>query len=328
MRKLAILLSVAALVITTGNGLSTAAEVSQSASAQVVYEDWTDSRRSRVIPVKIYLPKDRSKPHPVVIFSHGLGGSREAAQYLGEYWSGHGYVSVHVQHAGSDNSVWQPVASQGRQGVMGKMRSAINLQTFMDRNGDISFVLDQLEKLNKPNSKSRLQGQLDLSKIAMSGHSYGAATTLAMAGQRYVLGTNFTDPRVKAAIYLSPPVNLRGQSAEEVFGYIKVPGLLMTGTEDNSPMGETSQSARRIPFDAIESPNQYLVIFKGGDHMVFNGRPGIRAAKPTDALFHQQIQKVSTAFLDAYLKGDASQQSWLKTQAPTYFAKTAFFERK
>ena len=78
--------------------------------------DWHDSARDRHVPAKIYFPKEGAGPFPVVIFSHGLGGSREGYEYLGRHWAGCGYVSVHLQHIGSDDSVWKdlPAAERGK----------------------------------------------------------------------------------------------------------------------------------------------------------------------------------------------------------------------
>ena len=42
--------------------------------------DWFDEKRQRQVPVRIYYPQGRG-PYPVVVFSHGLGGSREGYQY-------------------------------------------------------------------------------------------------------------------------------------------------------------------------------------------------------------------------------------------------------
>ena len=50
--------------------------------------DWHDATRDRDVPVKIYFPKDGAGPFPVVLFSHGLGGSREGYEYLGRHWAG------------------------------------------------------------------------------------------------------------------------------------------------------------------------------------------------------------------------------------------------
>ncbi|MBU6451485.1 MAG: hypothetical protein KGS72_06890 [Cyanobacteria bacterium REEB67] len=59
-------------------------------SAKITYQQWTDTKRSRTLPVKIYLPSSTVQakaPYPVVIFSHGLGGSVEVAPYLAEAWT-------------------------------------------------------------------------------------------------------------------------------------------------------------------------------------------------------------------------------------------------
>ena len=65
-----------------------------------------DATRDRALPIRVYLPV-ASKAAPVVLFSHGLGGSRENNPYLGKHWSARGYAVVFVQHPGSDESVWK-----------------------------------------------------------------------------------------------------------------------------------------------------------------------------------------------------------------------------
>src|SRR5262245_29770001 len=65
-----------------------------------------DKSRSRDIPIRIYLPAQES-PAPVVLFSHGLGGTRQGNAYCGKHWAARGYVVVFLQHADSDDSVWR-----------------------------------------------------------------------------------------------------------------------------------------------------------------------------------------------------------------------------
>jgi len=67
-------------------------------------EIWHDAARSRDLPVKLYFPIEGAGPFPVIIFSHGVGGSREAFTYLGETWASHGYVAVFLQHPGTDEA--------------------------------------------------------------------------------------------------------------------------------------------------------------------------------------------------------------------------------
>ena len=71
--------------------------------AEFVYGD-----NQRKVPLKIYLPKSTSKV-PVILFSHGLGGSKDNNPYLGKHWAGRGYVVVFMQHDGSDENVWRDV---------------------------------------------------------------------------------------------------------------------------------------------------------------------------------------------------------------------------
>ena len=40
-------------------------------------------------------------PAPVVLFSHGLGGSREGSVYLGEHWAARGYVALAMDLSGN-----------------------------------------------------------------------------------------------------------------------------------------------------------------------------------------------------------------------------------
>lgn len=300
----------------------------KSDSANTVLAEWTDTKRSRKIPIKFYFPKSQTGPFPVVIFSHGLGGSREAASYLGEYWASKGYLGVFIQHEGSDTSVWKSSVGN-RAAAMAKMKAAANGKNLVDRAEDVKFILDELERQC---NTDLLKGKLDLSKVAVSGHSFGAGTSLAVAGQNFGLmkkDPKFLDKRIKAAIYLCPPVGVLGKrNPQRGYGTIQIPGMLLTGTEDNSPIGNTSAADRRIPFDGIAAPHQYLVNFNGADHATFGGR-SFRQEKSTDAKFHKSISELTGRFLDAALKNDAAAWNWLdKGAAASYLGSTASYEHK
>lgn len=271
-----------------------------------VFYDWTDSSRHRPVPVKIYYPKTGKGPFPVIVFSHGLGGSRENYEYIGQHWASHGYVSVHVQHLGSDDAVWRGSATPARD----LARAAADPSNALARPRDVSFALDQMEKLNR--TASPFKGRLNFKAVGMAGHSFGAWTTLAVAGQVFgrIRDLSLADPRVKAGIDMSPPVPNDGQDLGRAYGGIKIPLLHMTGTLDNSPIGDTTAEERRIPFDHIRGADQYLVTFEGGDHMIFSGRAR-HEPHPKDALFQELIRAGSVAFWDTYLKGDSKAKDWL-----------------
>jgi len=99
-----------------------------------------------------------------------------------------------------------------------------------------------------------------------------------------------------------------------VFRNIRIPCFHMTGTRDDSPVGDTAAPDRRVPFDRIRpegGADQYLVTFKGGDHMVFSGRPREAQGGEKDAAFQQLIKMGSIAFWDAYLKAEPEARAWL-----------------
>jgi predicted dienelactone hydrolase len=268
-----------------------------------------DAARNREIPVRIYLPANQ-KPEPVVLFSHGLGGSRAGSKFLGELWAARGYVVVFVQHPGSDDAVWKEAAPEQR---MAALREAASLENFLLRVKDVVAVLDQLEAWNKSGA---LAGRMDLAKIGMSGHSFGAITTEAVSGETFPMsGTKLTDPRIRAAVIFSPSAP-RSTTAERAFGDVKVPWLLMTGTQDNAPIGAADMKSRLAVYPALRGAPKYEVVLDKAEHSAFTDRalPGDRA--PRNPNHHRVIVALSTAFWDAYLRGDKNALAWLNGAGP------------
>ena len=287
-----------------------AAAVSGLPVDTVKYE-WRDAQRQRTVPVKIYFPKTGSGPFPVVIFSHGLGGNRDGYEYLGRYWAQHGYVSVHLQHHGSDSELWQEVPPTEIPKIM--QEAVANPQNAINRPLDVRFAIDQLTALNQ--APGALEKRLDLDRIGVSGHSFGSFTTMAIAGEAFVTPagreTSFADPRVKAAVAMSSSVPRDEARWNSAYANIRIPVFHMTGTKDDSPMGETKAAQRRVPFDRSHGPDQYLVTFQDGDHMIFSSRQKFQPGGEKDARFHDLIAQSATAFWDAYLKQDSNAKTWL-----------------
>ena len=269
-------------------------------------EEWQDAKRDRTVPVRIFLP-ETDKPCPVALLSHGLGGSREGFGYLGELWSTSGYVVIVMQHPGSDISIHRNrKRGENPREIMKKAASPENAQLRYD---DVKFVLDELERRNKSKEKSeRLTGRLDLDRIGIGGHSFGSQTTLAAVG-RFPYKA---EPRLKAAIAFSPNRTKIGDQ-KRIHAPIQTPMFHFTGTRDDSPLeGNFDPLNRRIPYDSITGPEQYLVIFKGGDHMLFSGHPRPLGRSEMEKRCQPLIAEMTLKFLDAYLKDDAEAKTWLQ----------------
>lgn len=267
-------------------------------------EEWRDVARTRAVPVRIYFPQTGAGPFPVLLFSHGLGGTREGYEYLGRHWASHDYVVVHLQHLGSDDSAWRG-ATRPR---IALQQAADSLTNALNRPLDVRFAIDQLTHHNR--TTSRLHDRLDLDRLGLAGHSFGAYTVLASIGQRgSAAGRNQADPRIKAAIAMSAPAPARVTAA--TYANIRIPVFHLTGTRDDSPIGQTTPAARRVPFDRITHAPQLLLTLQDGDHMIFSGRSVMGRDATRDRRQHELILASTTAFWDAWLKSDATAKAWL-----------------
>ena len=233
------------------------------------------------------------------------------SEFLGEHWAARGYVAVFVQHPGSDDTVWKNAAPDGR---MAAMRKAASLENFLLRVRDIRAVLDQLEVWNKTGS---LGGRMDLTKIGMSGHSFGAVTTEAVSGETLPLvGTGLTDARIRAAVIFSPSTPV-STTAERAFGAVKIPWLLMTGTKDNAPIGHMLMRNRGWGFmPRCTAPRNIRWCSTTRNTRRLPIARCLETQEPRNPNHHRVILAVSTAFWDAYLRGDKDALAWLNGTGP------------
>jgi len=267
-----------------------------------------DEKRGRVVPVKVYFSKSNN-PQPVILFSHGLGGSRENNVYLGKSWAAAGYVAVFMQHQGSDDEVWK-TARVGKR--MAALKSAASVQSSLQRFADVPFVIDQLEDWNNQDGHF-LNKQLDLELIGMSGHSYGAITTLAVAGRKFPFNHNFRDKRIDAFLALSPQPG-KAIEASKAFGHMAIPILCMTGTLDGNPIDpQFNPLERQKVFIALPKGDKYQLVLEGAEHFAFGDNKS-RRTKGRNPKHHTAIQQISLRFWDAYLKGDTISKQWLHSK--------------
>ena len=296
-----------------GQGKYDPLSVPKNFTAATLERTIRDAARDRDIPIKVYLPAGTS-PAPVLLFSHGLGGSREGNAFLGKHWAGRGYVAVFVQHPGSDTSVWKDAPPAKR---MDAMNQAANGENFKLRVQDVHAVIDQLERWNNDRA-SPLAGRFDTGHIGMSGHSFGAVTTQAVSGQWFGrLVGNMTDTRIKAAVMFSPS-SPTVETSQWAFGRVSIPWMLMTGTKDTSIIGRADVASRLAVFPALPPGNKYEVVLDNAEHSAFADRalPGDKEQRNPN--HHRVILALTTAFWDAYLRGDKAAREWLDGDGPRF----------
>lgn len=252
-----------------------------NATVQVLPLNLNDRERRREIPVDVYWSTQSSPDKPIIVFSHGLGSVRTDLRYLAQHLASYGYVVVALEHPGSNEThVKQALALKA---------PLLEAQEFLNRPKDISFVLDELQSLNQKSGV--LQGKLAANRTLIVGYSFGGSTSLSLAGaelqltslkqrcpgnvlanslgenaqcfakglpeERYQLG----DPRIKAAIALSPTASLL--FGETGLSKVTVPTLITAASADKTTPILPEQV---IPFDQLPSP-KWLVGFVGATHL-------------------------------------------------------------
>lgn len=271
-----------------------------------------DSRGGRAVPYKIFHPGNLHEPVPVVLWSHGLGGTCDNAGYLGKHLASHGFAAVHIQHTDSDDSVWRNSDLKPAEALK---NFRFTPETSLNRFGDVPFALDSLDAMNA--MPGPLAGRLDLSRIGMSGHSYGALSTLVAAGMPALLKTGEyqkAEPRITAAITFSPSFPRHVDDLKKHYANIRIPMLHMTGTADGGVLWEMEYTQRFAAFENIAHGDQYLLVLQDGDHYVFAGLP-FRKHFEKDELHHMLIRSTSVLFWEAYLKKDKNAKALLQSPA-------------
>lgn len=259
-----------------------------------------DRQRDRSITLDIYYPQQNSllsalRPTPLVVISPGLGANRQFFSYLARHLASHGLTVAALEH---------PDRTSRDAANLSSPNKLLPATEFINRPKDISFVLDELSKLNK--RSGLLQGKLNTETVSIIGHSLGGYTALAVAGGELNLQqlrqscknanplsqapadwlqcgaanlidskVELRDRRVKSAIALNPVI---GQLfGENGLNKVSVPVLILASTEDAITPVLNHQLR---PFNQLIGTQKYLVTAIGGTHLSV-GNPSSQAITDT-----------------------------------------------
>ncbi|SFN41811.1 alpha/beta hydrolase family protein [Dokdonella immobilis] len=255
--------------------------------------EWFDAGRQRRVPARLFWPAAaQAGKVPLVVFSPGIGSSRDGYTYLGRYWAEHGVASLHLQHVGSDRSLWRGSVF----GLIDRLRSAASESEAIARVEDARFALDRL-------LDSRLGVSIARQQIAAAGHSFGANTTLLEAGAtvtRHGRTLNFRDPRISAAILISAPPFYGDADLGPILASVTIPTLHITTEEDiiRIPGFGSDLTDRQKVFDATASRFKVLAIYREGSHNVFTDRRHFDSAEVAEAV-KSATQELTLDFLES-----------------------------
>ncbi|MEM9195252.1 MAG: alpha/beta fold hydrolase [Myxococcota bacterium] len=278
-------------------------------SFEAVWVDTSITVPDRELELRAHYPIGEG-PFPLIVFSHGVWGSREHYTAFAQHWASEGYVVILPQHVDDDAS----------------MGEGTPFDDWPERVGDITATLDELEQLAV--RAPELAGRIDPSRVGVAGHSFGSYIAQLVAGVqiRTSFGgpaTRVADPRVAAVLVLAPQ-GPGSQLADDAWDTLEIPVMSMTGSRDYGRLRFGEDVAWRLePFRRARSTQKYLTFVSGlwndyGGATETLLRPQIEEYRarvaPGDAINEMHawyIQRSSTAFWDAHLRGDPDAAAWL-----------------
>ena len=263
--------------------------------------------------------------YPLVVVSHGYSNATAAMTWLTENLASKGYVVAAIRHEDP------PITDASK-----------FPEVVLRRPLDIAFVTGKLQ------DSLAAEHLIDPAKTALVGYSIGGYGVLTSAGATleptgpvammvpgkllmpYVRGARessaVTVKALKAVVAISPA----GGGALAAWGKgglkdIHAPLLLIAGNQDRTV--DYASGARAI-FDAASHSTRYLLTLKEAGHAIgLNVAPEAMRARLWDQDWFEdpvwrkeRIGAVNlhfiTAFLDRYVKGDASRAAYLQVRTP------------
>jgi predicted dienelactone hydrolase len=252
-------------------------------------------------------PDPSAAPYPVVVYSHGWQSYRTASTAQMEALASSGYIAVAIDHPYAaaftifpdgrvvlNDPALLPPSGREQPGDQA-MREAV--QGVMA--ADITFVLDQLARLNSGEFAAPLAGLLDLERLGLTGVSTGGGAALWVCHQ---------DPRCKAV--LAQDGWYEPLPAAIVAGAVPQPLLIM----QSETVWDRDNNSRQAAIYHNAAAPAYQLQIAGILHYDFGDYPLL---SPLSALLPERgslngrrtlavVDTYLLAFFDTYLKGQPS----------------------
>lgn len=262
----------------------------------------------KILYLRISFPESMNGAgrYPVVVFSHGGRCSRDRYTDFAEHWAAHGYIVIQPAHM--DSSSLPPPDIRGMEMMNESVRT---------RRLDLPFIVDSFEKIQE--LVPEIGGKLDDDHVAAAGHSMGGGTAMAVTGlvmqdRRDGIPFGLKDDRFDVLLLLTNPGN-SPMMPDDPWRMVALPTFVATGSNDFSGLVRHIKKKDSIfrfsdGMAVADTPNHYLFIDEMNHYLGGLICKDIEDDEP-DKEAARVINGASTAFLDAYLKGDANALDFL-----------------
>jgi pimeloyl-ACP methyl ester carboxylesterase len=241
-------------------------------------------------------------PYPVLIFSHGWGGTRTQSTYLMEELASHGYVVVAIDHTyGALVTVFPDdrVVLQKSEILEGEDSEEYDLSDnplLSVWSADVSFILDHLEILNAEENESIFKDRLDLKRVGILGHSTGGGNTVQVCSQ---------DPRCKVGFVMD--AWLMPVSKEALESGMSQPFMFLWSEDWGSDENKDRFNQLYTQWEG----DAFNLEIMGTRHFDFSDLPLLSPLSPwlglKGPIDGQRVLRIinayAVAYFDAYLKG-------------------------
>ena len=228
--------------------------------------------------------------HPVVVFTPGYTGTFTDYTFLFEDLASRGYIVASVDHTYEATAVQLPDGRLAKSVLGSHLDGSWRLDekefssALSVRLDDLKFVLDELERMNS-DPDSPFTGKLDMSRVALAGHSFGGLTAMLGVEQ---------DSRFKAGIVIDGFL-----PDDSAVSPTEMPVLLLAAGRK-----QWSDAERRL-WGQLRGP-RFAVNLKGAEHVtptdeVWLAKGAIKTCPMGAEKTIAAIRDYIAAFLDANL---------------------------